>query len=493
MDDNAETDFEQSIAEIYLRFTPENVDTNVAVILDDQETDDTKHSQFEPIIIIVNNYVAKKLMRKHHSIPFDLLKYKIAPCLTPYERCLHSRLSKTYHKAFKMEHKDFRFYVAYFNQLIFYTCTIDEGVFQINWPHLKSLLKNTDTLQTSIVAKYKIPSKYFNVLFFIIHYQIFNLISNSANNFNSTDDDNDIFTNMINQRMSNDVHKKYKIDTQKTLTKQDCFLRKDLINCTGLKFCNYNKDITGSEHSFFISHLIKNTLIFCYNYNIIPVTTHYWQSIDMQHCNMTDEDLMIFLRSIELNAKNGNHNYNDINNNNSNNINSRSCWANLRKIDLSHNKNITNKSMKYLFEKVIGHYLTNLESIRLVDCGITVEMLIYINNCLKQVLSMLKQREQTDADYLKLRLESCFKLQMIILASDENLVSFPIHGKLPNEQLIVNTKKAIRKLALKNGYVRLDNPLSWWDASFFSSWLNIQVDPSWYSFDDDVAEMYGLV
>ena len=69
-----------------------------------------------------------------------------------------------------------------------------------------------DTLRTGIEAKYKIPSKNFNVLLLIILYQIFNLIGNSTNNFDSRNDETDIFTTMIKQRMSMDAHKKCKID-----------------------------------------------------------------------------------------------------------------------------------------------------------------------------------------------------------------------------------------------------------------------------------------
>ena len=111
--------------------------------------------QFESIIIC--NNVTMKRTRKHILIPLDLLKCGIAP-------------------------------------------------------HLKLLFKNDDTLQTSIAAKYKIPSKDFNVLFLIILSQIFNLIGNSTNNFDSRNDETDIFTTMIKQRMSMDAHKKCKID-----------------------------------------------------------------------------------------------------------------------------------------------------------------------------------------------------------------------------------------------------------------------------------------
>ena len=148
--------------------------------------------------IIVNNNVTKKLITTHILIQLDLLKCRIAP-------------------------------------------------------HLKLLLKNDDTLQTNITAKYKIPSKYFNVLFFIIFYQIFNLIDNSTNLFG-------IFTNMINQR-------EYKIDSP-NLAKQDCFLRKDLINC-------HNKDINYKEDLFFTLHLINNMLIFGDSYNIWPSVINY--------------------------------------------------------------------------------------------------------------------------------------------------------------------------------------------------------------------------
>ena len=504
MDDSFETEFEESIAKTYTRLTADYVETSTVHILNHQKTNDQTHSQFESII--VNK-------QKNISIPLDLLRYKIAPCLTPYERCLHSRLSKTYHKAFEMENRDFRFYVDYFNQLIFNTCSIGKDFLQINSKDLKFLLTDDYKVETSIAAKYKIPSKYFDVLFFLIHYQIFNLIGNSRNNFNSTDDDNDIFTNVINQRISNDVSKKYKIDNQ-FLAKQNCLLRKDLININGLKFCKYNnKDLNNQEHFFFISHFIKNLLIFSYNYNIIPITTHYWQSIDMKDCDMNDEDLLIFLRSIELNSKNGNysysHSYGDSNINDS-----KSCWMNLRKIDISNNKNITNKSMKYLFEKIMGHYLINLESIRIADCGITIETLIYINNCLNQVLSMLKKfqmeklkqfqgtEKDIDVEYLKWRLDSCRKLKMIVLASDKNMVPLRIRYDKrtmhANEQLIEKTKESIKELAyqqfsIEMEHVSLRSQMTGWNLK---NWFCVQVDRNWHTTSTDAykaAEMYDLI
>ena len=134
-------------------------------------------------------------------------------------------------------------------------------------PHLKLLVKNDDTIRTGIEAKHKISSKNFNVLLLTILYQIYNLIGNSANNFDSRNDDNDIFTTMIIQRMSMDAQKKYNIRSQ-ILAKQDCFLRKNLINYR-------NKDVIYEEYLFFMLHLLKNMLIFCYNYNTLPSIIYY--------------------------------------------------------------------------------------------------------------------------------------------------------------------------------------------------------------------------
>ena len=98
-----------------------------------------------------------------NSISLHLLKYKIAPCLI-------------YHGALEMKNKDFR---------LFNTYSVGKGFFQINWAHFRTLLNDDDTYTKRFCRKYKIQSKRFSVLFFIIHCQIFNLISNSTNQFNA--------------------------------------------------------------------------------------------------------------------------------------------------------------------------------------------------------------------------------------------------------------------------------------------------------------------
>ena len=449
MDDHHETEFEKSIATTYATYFVSEAET---MTIDSQIDVDFEHNITEER----HQPLYKSRLKKVDSISFDLLKYKIADYLTPYDRCIHCRLSKMYCKAFTLQNSHLKRYIKYFNQLltkIHDSCTATKnnpqhnrsgngkkylgGIWEVDKPfklnlgRFDALLKhqvennddnnimyiNTNNNQSNIETdnfieeekhedmlnvdidnynRVEMTSDYFNILFFLIHYPRFNNEFNDGSqpisgygggyyNDNLFDDniiainalahdDDGVRDGNFNESDDNDN------DSGDT---EIVNLIPTFLNLNGIIF-NKNENIGGK----LVSHFVKNLILYSYpRYESVP---HCWRFIDLDNCNMTDDDLFTFLKSIETHCKKL---FDDENNGDIcgyyQHWSRQRSWINIECIDLSNNPKITDKHMKYLFEYMMPNYLVNLQKIKLSNCFLTCKTLQYISNFLDHIQTTL--------------------------------------------------------------------------------------------------------
>ena len=428
MVDHHETEFEEQIAAIYATNLLSEAEINTIVDIDFEDNIAEERKKHLKTII------DKTRVKTVDSISFDLLKYKIADCLTPYDRCVHCRLSKMYCKAFALQNntRALKRYTNYFNQLLAKICNFStttntfqkqndgypfgsvndkkyidwetDRPFELNLGRFDALLKqrvekNTDRniimdddgeekheyiVNVQNIDKYnrvEMTCDYFNILFFLIHYPRLNNLFNGSNDamthYGVGFYNDNLFDDIIAAHDDDDDDYGDN-DTNIEIVK----LIPQFLNLNGLIF-NKNENIGGK----LVSHFVKNLIV--YSYHRYKSVAHCWRFIDLSDCNINDDDLFIFLKSIETHCKKLFERNNDEINSYFEHWSRVKSWINIEYIDLSNNLKITDKHMKYLFEYMIPNYLVNLKKIKLSNCGLTCQTLKHISNFLDYIATTL--------------------------------------------------------------------------------------------------------